>query len=363
MLDPLRRLALDAQLRLAAAKKARFSSYDAKRKTMVSELEERERELKKTRLDKEKERATRENENERVKEAGRRLKEEKERERAERERVMMEKTRPQAEQEDPDSSAPPPLGPYDTTIRIKFPLAKFPTLDTPSALASHLARFGEIDENAIVLLIKPKKSGKKEKSTAAKQGDPEMIVNAAVTFTQISAAFGAISSRPKLKEQGMDVTWATGSEPLVLQWLRDRGELGGKASDKMGGNPAADAAAKSQQTPQGSQASDFTNSSNPSPTYVSSSVPLFSLSCFVIGDFKITSNHSLIHCLMLTPLTSLQHCLHTLSPPHPPNPTPSWIMNLSSYYVCVRPNAQSWNAKYWKQKQPTQSHEPLPCSR
>ena len=36
-----------------------------------------------------------------------------------------------------------------------------------------------------------------------------------------------VSSGPTLKEQGMEVSWAGGSEPPILAWLRDRGELGG----------------------------------------------------------------------------------------------------------------------------------------
>ncbi|KAI6043972.1 DnaJ domain-containing protein [Pisolithus marmoratus] len=233
LLDPLRRLALDAQLRLAAAKKARFAAYDTKRKNLVTELEEREREFKKARLEKEKEKFAKESENERVKEAGRRLREKKERELEERDRA---KSTRKAEHEDVDVDAPPSLGPHDTTIRVKFPLAKYPTLNTPSALAAHFQRFGATDEDAIVLSVKAKKSGKKHKPSTPDRnfsdglGDTGMLVNALVTFTQIGAAFGAVSSSPKLREQGMEVTWAGGSEPPILQWLRDRGKLGGRTS-------------------------------------------------------------------------------------------------------------------------------------
>ncbi|KIJ62147.1 hypothetical protein HYDPIDRAFT_158380 [Hydnomerulius pinastri MD-312] len=234
LLDPLRRLALDAQLRLAAAKKARFASYDNKRKNLVTELEEREREFKKARLEKQKEKAAREGENDRVKEAGRRMREERERELEERERAKAEEARMEAEEEALDADAPPPPGPYDTTIRVKFTLSAFPSFGTASAIASYLRRFGEIDEGAVVLSIKPKKATKKKKSKdkgaeEGEQGDGEKVVNAVVPFAQIGAAFGAVSSSPTLKEQGMEVSWAGGSEPPILEWLRDRGELGGKA--------------------------------------------------------------------------------------------------------------------------------------
>ncbi|KAG6336378.1 hypothetical protein ID866_2698 [Astraeus odoratus] len=262
LLDPLRRLALDAQLRLAAAKKARFAAYDAKRQNLVTELEEREREFKRARLEKEKARAAREGENDRVKEAGRRLREEREREREEQQRANLERTK--AEHEDLDVTAPPALGPYDTTIRVKFPLAKFPELSTASALAAHFKRFGEVDEDAIVLSVKPKKPGKKKKSVTQEKCAPDgqshvdMIVNALVTFNQISAAFGVISSGPKLKEQGMEVAWAGGeSEPPILQWLRDRGELGRKSSEPFSGSAAEKHTSKTPQIPTSTDSSKF----------------------------------------------------------------------------------------------------------
>ncbi|KAI6116194.1 DnaJ domain-containing protein [Pisolithus sp. B1] len=265
LLDPLRRLALDAQLRLASAKKARFAAYDTKRKNLVTELEEREREFKKARLEKEKEKFAKESENERVKEAGRRLREEKERELEERGRV---KATRKVEQEDVDVDAPPPLGPYDTTIRVKFPLAKYPTLNTPSALAAYFQRFGATDEDAIVLSVKARKSTKKhrpgipDQNTSEGPSNVRMLVNALVTFAQIGAAFGAVSSSPKLREQDMEVTWAGGSEPPVLQWLRDRGKLGRTTSSSGPQVPVFDDAAEAErETTKASHPSNLADSS------------------------------------------------------------------------------------------------------
>jgi DnaJ family protein C protein 17 len=66
---------LDAKLRLKeAARKARLGKYDVKRKVLVEELEEREREFKKVRL--ETHWQQQEADNERIKEEGRRLREE-----------------------------------------------------------------------------------------------------------------------------------------------------------------------------------------------------------------------------------------------------------------------------------------------
>ncbi|KAI5996288.1 DnaJ domain-containing protein [Pisolithus albus] len=283
LLDPLRRLALDAQLRLASAKKARFAAYDTKRKNLVSELEEREREFKKARLEKEKEKFAKESENERVKEAGRRLREEKERELEERDRA---KSTRKVEQEDVDVDAPPPLGPYDTTIRVKFPLAKYPLLNTPSSLAAHFQRFGATDEDAIVLSVKARKSGKKHKPNAPDQNTSDgpsdrMLVNALVTFTQIGAAFGAVSSSSKLREQDMEVTWAGGSEPPILQWLRDRGKLGGTTSSSSQQAPTSDDAAEPEHgTRKASHLADGSKFSTFPSTFVSRSTfsLVFSLS-------------------------------------------------------------------------------------
>lgn len=80
LLDPLRRMAVDAKLRLKEARKARFSSYDAKRKGLVEELEARERAFKKAKVEKEEEEKARWRENERIMEEGKKLREEREKE-------------------------------------------------------------------------------------------------------------------------------------------------------------------------------------------------------------------------------------------------------------------------------------------
>jgi curved DNA-binding protein CbpA len=78
LLDPLRRLALDQKLRVKKARAERYKTYDAKRKNMVEELEERERAFKKTRLDKKNEEVKVQMETDRIKEEGRRMREQKE---------------------------------------------------------------------------------------------------------------------------------------------------------------------------------------------------------------------------------------------------------------------------------------------
>ena len=80
LLDPLRRMALDAKVRLKEARKARYAQYDAKRKNMLDDLEERERAFKKAKVDKEEKQKHMWRENERIMEEGRILREQKEKE-------------------------------------------------------------------------------------------------------------------------------------------------------------------------------------------------------------------------------------------------------------------------------------------
>jgi DnaJ homolog subfamily C member 17 len=103
LLDPLRRLALDAKLRLKQARTERYKSYDNKRKNMVEELEARERAFKKARADKQKEEVEKWHETERIKEEGRRLREDKEREMKKREE---EQLRAAEEAKDDELDAP-----------------------------------------------------------------------------------------------------------------------------------------------------------------------------------------------------------------------------------------------------------------
>ena len=80
LLDPLRRLALDAKMRIKQARAERFKSYDNKRKNLVNELEERERAFKIARMEKQKEEVETWQQTEKIKDEGRRLREEKEKE-------------------------------------------------------------------------------------------------------------------------------------------------------------------------------------------------------------------------------------------------------------------------------------------
>lgn len=103
-MDPLRRLALDQKLRVKKARAERYKAYDAKRKNMVEELEERERAFKKAKVDKKNEEIKVQMETERIKEEGRKLREQKEKEMR-----MREEERTKGDVEEEDMDLPPEL--------------------------------------------------------------------------------------------------------------------------------------------------------------------------------------------------------------------------------------------------------------
>ncbi|KAJ3820930.1 DnaJ-domain-containing protein [Lentinula raphanica] len=217
LLDPLRRLALDAKLRLKQARKERYKNYDLKRKNMVDELEERERALKKVKADKQREEAALTQETEKIKDQGRRLREEKLKVLEKKERGANESVK---EEQDTDA---PILQPTDTTVRVKYTLSEHPSLTTPSSLASLFAPFGLTDLDTIVISLKPPKK--------APHKPPKYGV-ALVPFKRIGDAFAAVcaTGRPERGLKGIEVGWIGGSEPEILTWLRKKGHLGPEGS-------------------------------------------------------------------------------------------------------------------------------------
>ncbi|KAF8884928.1 DnaJ-domain-containing protein [Gymnopilus junonius] len=213
LLDPLRRLALDAKQRVKQARKERFKSYDNKRKNLVEELEERERAFKKARMEKQKEEVETWRETEKIKEEGKRLREQKEQDLKKRMHQEEEILKSREEEDE----APPPM------IRLKYPLKSHPTLTTPSAISVFLSRFGATDESSIVLNLSLKSDKEKEKAKPPKTG------SALVPFKQIGDAFAAVgaSGRKDLGLDGVKITWVNGKEPEILGWLRKMGKLGG----------------------------------------------------------------------------------------------------------------------------------------
>jgi DnaJ family protein C protein 17 len=80
LLDPLRRMALDAKQRLKEAQQRRYAAANDKRKHMLDELEQREREFKKAKVEQQKKQRDIYRENEVLMEQGRQLREQKEKE-------------------------------------------------------------------------------------------------------------------------------------------------------------------------------------------------------------------------------------------------------------------------------------------
>jgi DnaJ family protein C protein 17 len=109
LLDPLRRLALDAKQRAKQARAERFKAYDSKRKDLVEELEERERAFKKARVAKQKEEVEAYHSTERIKEEGRKMREEREKAAKEKEKFAEEEQK-QASMDVDSELEPPPLG-------------------------------------------------------------------------------------------------------------------------------------------------------------------------------------------------------------------------------------------------------------
>ncbi|KAJ7589191.1 DnaJ domain-containing protein [Mycena floridula] len=206
LLDPLRRMALDATLRLKRARAERFQNYDNKRKNLVEELEQREQAFKKARMDKQKDEVAKWQETEEIKDEGRRMREERAQKLAEREKAQQ---------------ASEAVDDVPILVRVKYTLAEHPELTTSEALASLFAAFGEAD-NIVVLLKPPKKAPTK----------PPKYGTALIPFKKIGDAFAAVcaSARTEQNLGGIEVSWVGSSEPPILGWLRKMGQLGTPAA-------------------------------------------------------------------------------------------------------------------------------------
>ncbi|KAH9848674.1 DnaJ-domain-containing protein [Lenzites betulinus] len=216
LLDPLRRMALDAKLRLKNARKERFAQFDAKRKGLVDELEERERAFKKARTETEAQKKERFRENERIMEEGRRLREDREKDLQRRERERAETA-----QDAGSGPEPPSIGPLDTTVRVKYTLASRPALTSATNIGALLTPFGPLDDASIVFSLKPAPPKKPKRATAL------------VPFTQIVGAFAAVCASGHAENglSDIEVDWAEGKEPELIGWLKKMGKLGTRPSD------------------------------------------------------------------------------------------------------------------------------------
>ncbi|KAI0697034.1 hypothetical protein BC835DRAFT_804066 [Cytidiella melzeri] len=224
LLDPLRRMALDAKQRLKDARKARYAQFDAKRKTMVDDLEEREHAFKKARLEKEEKQKQVWRDNEKIMDEGRRLREEREKELQRREEEALRQVR-----ESHMEFEPPATGTLDTTVKLKWTLSSRPTLTSSEQLGALLASFGAVESSDIVLSLKPAPPKKAKRGTAL------------IPFKQIGDAFAAVCSTGSAARglQDIDVSWAEGKEPELISWLKKIGKLGGDTTFKSPPDPSA----------------------------------------------------------------------------------------------------------------------------
>ena len=87
-------------------------------------------------------------------------------------------------------------------------------------MATIFQQFGEIDAESIVLSIRPSKKAPNK---------PPKYGTSLIPFKQIGAAFAAVcaSGRADQGLKGMEVSWAEGKEPPILEWLKRQGKLGG----------------------------------------------------------------------------------------------------------------------------------------
>ncbi|KAL4254617.1 Pre-mRNA-splicing and ERAD-associated protein [Abortiporus biennis] len=250
LLDPLRRMALDAKMRLKEARKQRFAKFDTKRKNMVDDLEERERAFKKTKLEKEQKQNDMWRENERIMEEGRILREQREKELQRREQEALEQ-----DQKARNEFEPPKLGMLDTTVRLKYPLSSQPTLTTASAIAELLSTFGKVDTDEIVISLKPSPPKKPKRGIAL------------VPFKQIGDAFGVVCASG-ITERGLkdvEISWAEGKEPDLIGWLKKMGKLGSQRKEGKSTESAS--------TPQTSSSSDTRPASSETDSNAFSSFP------------------------------------------------------------------------------------------
>jgi hypothetical protein len=116
-------------------------------------------------------------------------------------------------------------GELDTTVRLKYMLARYPQLTTPGALQTFMSStFGPVDGDSIVLTLRSpkKKATAKDKLPTAedKPPPPPKYAVAAVPFKTISDAHAAVCASCRA-DRGLDefeITWMEKSEPAVWSW-------------------------------------------------------------------------------------------------------------------------------------------------
>ena len=267
--DPVKRAAAESKASENAAAKARRGAYEGKRKAAADELEKREEEDRKRRKTEAQDEANRANKLRQAQEESRRMMEEAQRKKtalaaqAEAQEAEVRKKKEQAEA----ANAPPPVGPFDTTVVVRFPTSQLQEMlgmgsveDLATQLASASSKmrtetplgqalsaaFGPLE----ALAVNPPKRKKKTGAFASE-------MSAAATFTSIDAAFAAVSAGQNLNAPGIladcFIKWVGGGkkaaesqkegandhthEPDRIRWMRQKGLL--KDIDKVGAKPSS----------------------------------------------------------------------------------------------------------------------------
>ncbi|KAH9072897.1 DnaJ-domain-containing protein [Lactarius deliciosus] len=275
LLDPLRRMALDAKLRIQEARKHRYANFDKKRKAMLEELEQAEQADKKAKSAEASKRQKHAQETEQIRDAGRRMVEERQAE-----LLRRQKEAELAERSAQEELDPPPLGEHDTTVRLRYPLAQYSHLTTVDSLHAFMtSTFGPVDKDDIVLSMKPPKKAEHKSPKHA---------TAVVRFGKIADAHAAVcaSGRADRGLEHFDIKWVGGSEPAVWSWsermlkLKQGRKAPGEEKDG-GGTPTPSLAGAGTngvpggQSADGSQFSSFPSSFSDVPQL--SSVPQHSV--------------------------------------------------------------------------------------
>lgn len=96
------------------------------------------------------------------------------------------------------------IGPLDTTVVLKYPLAKFKTLTSAPAVATFLLEggYGPFDADSIAHSSKP-----------SKKNPDKTLCTAAVQFNTIGDAYAVVTGAGRKYLEGMTATWAAGKEP------------------------------------------------------------------------------------------------------------------------------------------------------
>jgi len=161
--------------------------------------------------------------------------------------------------------------PLDTTVRIRYPLKDYPTMNTPQSIAAFLSHFGATDETSIVLST----------NLRQKKDKPPKTGSALVPFKRIGDAFAAVcaSERKDMGMNGVKISWVKGDEPAILAWLKRMGKLNGAP------NPRKD----NQSTP---ASGGGTKGGLPQNQPCSSSTPFSSFPSSFVRHYQFIANSS-----------------------------------------------------------------------